>query len=79
MSKKINNILIKEFFALIFILIIGAIFIYDPSNSKNFTYPLQMKPEWKDRFEVLGWIIVYGGYPARTAIKLFFWAKKQNK
>ncbi len=79
MSKNIRNIAAGELFVLIFILLLGALFIYDPSGSKNFSYPLQMRPEWKERFAILGWAIVYGGYPVRTAVKLFLWAKKQKK
>lgn len=77
MSKKVRIILIRELLALIFILLLGALFIYDPSGSKNFSYPLAMRPEWQERFQVLGWIIVYGGYPVRVAVKLFLWAKKK--
>ena len=76
MSKKISNILIHEIITLIFILLLGALFIYDPSGTKNFSYPLAMRPEWKERFEILGWGIVYGGYPLRVIIKLTKWLKK---
>ncbi len=76
MSEKVKNILIRELLALIFILLLGALFIYDPSGSKNFSYPLQIRPEWKERFAIMGWIIVYGGYPVRVAVKLFLRAKK---
>ena len=79
MSEKVKNILVRELLALIFILLLGALFIYDPSGSKNFSYPLQMRPEWKERFTILGWIIVYGGYPVRAVVKLYLWAKNQKK
>ncbi len=71
MSKNITNIIIHELIVLIFILLIGALFIYDPSGTKNFSYPLAMRPEWRERFQFLGWGIVYGGYPLRVIIKLF--------
>lgn len=71
MSKKLTNIFTQELIALIFILLIGAIFIYDPSGSKGFSYPLAMKPEWRERFSIIGWIIVFGGYPIRVAVKIF--------
>lgn len=79
MSNKVKIILIRELLALIFILLLGALFIYDASGSKNFSYPLQMRPEWKERFATLGWFLVYGGYPIRVAVKLFLWPKKQKK
>jgi hypothetical protein len=70
---------VRELFALIFILLLGALFIYDPTGTKNFNYPLAMRPEWRERFQLLGWAIVYGGYPVRVAVKLFLWSKKQKK
>jgi hypothetical protein len=79
MSEKVINIFIRELLTLIFILLLGALFIYDPASTKNFSYPLQMRPEWKERFEILGWIIVLGGYPVRAAIKIFHWVKRQKK
>ncbi len=79
MSNKVRNIIAGELFALILILLLGALFIYDPSGIKNFNYPLAMRPEWRERFQVLGWAIVYGGYPVRVAVKLFLWSKKQKK
>ena len=79
MSKNIRNIVIRELFALVFILLLGALFIYDPTETKNFSYPLAMRPEWRERFQVLGWMIVYGGYPVRVAVKIFLWTKKQKK
>ncbi|MCK5672294.1 MAG: hypothetical protein KAH95_02900 [Spirochaetales bacterium] len=79
MSKKVRNILIHELFFLIIILLLGALFIYDPAGSKSFSYPLQMRPEWKERFAILGWFIVYGGYPVRITVKIFLWTKNQKK
>ena len=79
MSKYVKNIFVRELLALIFILLLGALFVYDPSGTKSFSYPLAMRPEWRERFQVLGWGIVYGGYPVRVAVKLFLWAKKQKK
>lgn len=79
MNSKVHHILINELVALGFILLLGALFIYDPEGTKSFNYPLQMRPEWKERFTILGWFIVYGGYPSRVVVKLLFWIKKQNK
>jgi hypothetical protein len=76
MSKTVKKIISGELLALIFILLLGFLFIYDPSGTKNFNYPLAMRPEWKERFEILGWGIVYGGYPLRITIKLIKWVKK---
>lgn len=76
MSKNVRNIVAKELFALTFILLLGALFIYDPTGTKKFSYPLAMRPEWRERFQILGWAIVYGGYPIRAAVKLFLWVKK---
>lgn len=76
MSKNVRNIVAKELFALTFILLLGALFIFDPTDTKSFNYPLAMRPEWRERFQVLGWAIVYGGYPVRAAVKLFLWVKK---
>ncbi|RKX86988.1 MAG: hypothetical protein DRP58_03740 [Spirochaetes bacterium] len=76
MSKNINNIVITEIIVLIFILLLGALFIYDPSGTKNFSYPLAMRPEWRERFQILGWGILFGGYPIRVFIKLIIWMKK---
>jgi len=76
MSKTVKNIIIREIIALIFILLLGTLFIYDPSGTKNFNYPLAMRPEWKERFRILGWGIVYGGYPLRVIVKLLIRQKK---
>ena len=70
MSKTVKKIIFSELTALILILLLGFLFIYDPSGSKNFNYPLAMRPEWKERFRILGWGIVYGGYPLRVIVKL---------
>ncbi|MEA1910574.1 MAG: hypothetical protein U9N32_02735 [Spirochaetota bacterium] len=75
MCKNFKNIFFKELLALIFILLLGALFIYDPSGSKNFSYPLAMRPEWRERFRIIGWGIVYGGYPLRVIIKIIIWLK----
>ena len=77
MSKKVKYIIRQEFTSLIFILLLGALFIYDPSRTKNFSYPLAIQPEWRERFQILGWVIVYGGYPLRVVVKLFIWMKKR--
>lgn len=69
------NIILHEIPVLIFILLLGALFIYDPSGSKNFSYPLAMKPEWQERFRIVGWGIIYGGYPLRITVKLIKWLK----
>ncbi|MDA3939970.1 MAG: hypothetical protein PF693_11805 [Spirochaetia bacterium] len=76
MDKNIKTTIRQELTALIFILLLGALFIYDPSGTKNFSYPLAMRPEWRERFQILGWGIVYGGYPVRVVVKLFIWMKK---
>jgi len=76
MSKNISKTITHEIIALIFILLLGTLFIYDPSGTKNFNYPLAMRPEWKERFRILGWGIVYGGYPLRVIVKLLIRQKK---
>lgn len=77
MSKNFITRLLHELIVLIFILLIGALFIYDPSGTKNFNYPLAMRPEWRERFQILGWGIVYGGYPVRVIVKLLIRIKKR--
>ena len=79
MSEKVKKVLIRELSTLIFILLLGALFIYDPTGSKNFSYPLAMRPEWRERFQVLGWAMVYGGYPVVAAVRLFRWAGRGKK
>ena len=76
MSKLVKFIIFREIIALIFILLLGALFIYDPTSSKDFNYPLAMRPEWKERFRILGWGIVYGGYPLRVIVKFLIRQKK---
>ena len=77
MSKTVKKIIPSEIIAFVFILLLGALLIYDPSGTKNFNYPLAMRPEWQERFRIFGWGIVYGGYPLRVIIKLIIWLKRQ--
>ena len=79
MKNKIKGIVIREFFSLIFILLLGALFMFDPSESKNFSYPLAMRPEWREKFQVVGQFIFYGGYPLRLLIIFYLWVKKHRK
>ena len=76
MKNKIKDVVIREFFSLIFILLLGALFMFDPSGSKKFSYPLAMRPEWREKFRIVGQFIFYGGYPLRLLIIFYKWIKK---